>query len=78
MTAVAASVAALVVLHDQGGPAGGGFNPYLAATPVLVAIPVVLIILRLYPLAVRGLLRLSSRRAGATGFVALAGRPGPR
>ena len=73
VTAVAASVAGLVVLHDQGVPAGGGFNPYLAATPVLVAIPVVLIVLRLYPLAVRGLLRLSSRRAGATGFVALAG-----
>jgi len=62
-----------VVLHDQGVPANGGINLYLAATPVLVAIPVVLIVLRLYPLAVRGLLRLSSRRAGATGFVALAG-----
>jgi putative ABC transport system permease protein len=73
VTAVAASVAGLVVLHDQGVPTGGGVNLYLAATPVLVAIPVVLIVLRLYPLAVRGLLRLSSRRAGATGFVALAG-----
>ena len=73
MTAVAASVAGLVVLHDQGVPAGGEINLYLAATPVLVAIPVVLIVLRLYPLAVSGLLRLSSRRAGATGFVALAG-----
>jgi len=73
VTAVAASVAGLVVLHDQGVPANGGINLYLAATPVLVAIPVVLIVLRLYPLAVRGLLRLSSRRAGATGFVALAG-----
>jgi putative ABC transport system permease protein len=73
VTAVAASVAGLLVLHDQGVSAGGGFNPYLAATPVLVAIPVVLIVLRLYPLAVRGLLTLSSRRAGATGFVALAG-----
>jgi putative ABC transport system permease protein len=73
VTAVAASVAGLVVLHDQGVPAGGGINLYLAATPVLVAIPVVLIVLRLYPLAVRGLLRLSTRRAGATGFVALAG-----
>jgi putative ABC transport system permease protein len=73
VTAVAASVAGLVVLHDQGEPAGGGVNWYLAATPVLVAIPVVLIALRLYPLAVGGLLRFSSRRAGATGFVALAG-----
>jgi putative ABC transport system permease protein len=73
VTAVAASVAGLVVLHHQGVPANGGINLYLAATPVLVAIPVVLIVLRLYPLAVIGLLRLSSRRAGATGFVALAG-----
>jgi len=73
VTAVAASVAGLVVLHDQGVPAGAGTNLYLAATPVLVAIPVVLIVLRLYPLVVSGLLRLSSRRAGATGFVALAG-----
>src|SRR5579863_2943687 len=73
LTAVTASVAGLVVLHGQGVPAGGGVNLYLAATPVLVAIPVVIIVLRLYPLAVRGLLRLSSRRAGATGFVALAG-----
>ena len=73
VTAVAASVAGLVVLHDEGVPAGGGINWFLTATPVLVAIPVVIIVLRLYPLAVRGVLRLSSRRAGATGFVALAG-----
>jgi putative ABC transport system permease protein len=73
VTAVAASVAGLVILHDQGVSANGGINLYLAVTPVLVAIPVVLIVLRLYPLAVSGLLRLSSRRAGATGFVALAG-----
>jgi putative ABC transport system permease protein len=73
VTAVAASAAGLVVLHHQGVPPTGGINLYLAATPVLVAIPVVLVVLRLYPLAVQGLLRLSSRRAGATGFVALAG-----
>ena len=73
VTAVAASVAGLVILHDQGVSAYGGINLYLAVTPVLVTIPVVLIVLRLYPLAVGGLLRLSSRRAGATGFVALAG-----
>jgi putative ABC transport system permease protein len=82
--AIAASVAGLIVLHDQGVPAPGasgasetfgasGGNLYLAVTPVLVAIPVVLVMLRLYPLAVRGLLALSARRAGATGFVALSG-----
>src|SRR5579859_3832007 len=73
VTAIAASVAGLVVLHNQGVPASGGVDLYLAATPVLAAIPIVLIVLRLYPLVVRVLLRPSSRRAGATGFVALAG-----
>ena len=72
VTACAASVAGLVVLHDQGLPAGGSIDLYLAAVPVLVAIPVVVIMLRLYPLVIRGLLRLSARRGGATGFVALA------
>ena len=72
VTACAASAAGLIVLHDQGLPAGGSIDLYLAAVPVLVAIPVVVIMLRLYPLVIRGLLRLSARRGGATGFVALA------
>src|SRR5579863_2738535 len=71
VTACAACVAGLIVLHDQGVPAGGQVNLLLTVAPVLVAIPVVLIMLRLYPLAVRGLLRLSARGTGATGFVAL-------
>ena len=71
VTAGGAAVAGLVVLHDQGLPAGGGIDLYLTLAPVLVAIPVVLVTLRLYPLAVRGLLALSARGAGATGFVAL-------
>jgi putative ABC transport system permease protein len=74
VTAIAASVAGLVVLHDQGVPAGGsgsGIEEYLAIVPVLVAVPVVVIMLRLYPLIIRGLLALSARRTGATGFVAL-------
>ena len=71
VTACAASVAGLIVLHDQGVPAGGQINLFLAAAPVLVAIPVVVVMLRLYPLAVRGLLGLSARGTGATGFVAL-------
>ena len=71
VTACLAAVAGLVVLHDQGVPAGGGTDLYLTITPVLVAIPVVVVLLRLYPLAVRGLLVLAARGAGATGFVAL-------
>jgi putative ABC transport system permease protein len=73
VTAIAASVAGLVVLHDQGVPAGGGIDLYLAIVPVLVAVPVVVVMLRLYPLIIRGLLALSARGTGATGFVALSG-----
>jgi putative ABC transport system permease protein len=71
VAACAASVAGLIVLHDQGVPAGGRINLLLTIAPVLVAIPVVVVMLRLYPLAVRGLLALSARGASATGFVAL-------
>ncbi|HLK78210.1 MAG TPA: hypothetical protein VKU77_31740 [Streptosporangiaceae bacterium] len=71
VTAVAACAAGLVVLHGEGVPAGGQVNLLLMLAPVLVAVPIVLITLRLYPVAVRGLLRLSARGAGATGFVAL-------
>ncbi len=71
ITICAACVAGLVVLRNQGVPAGGQVNLLLMLAPVLVAVPVVLIMLRLYPLAVRGLLRLSARGTGATGFLAL-------
>ena len=39
--------------------------------PILVAVPVVVVMLRLYPLIIRGLLALLARGTGATGFVAL-------
>jgi len=80
VTAIAASVAGLIVLHDQGVPTGdsgtsaaanAGADLYLTLVPILVAIPVVVIMLRLYPLAIRGLAAVSARRTGATGFVAL-------
>ena len=77
VTACAACVAGLVVLHDEGAAAGGGINLYLSAAPVLVAVPVVLVMLRLYPLAVRGLLALSARGTGATGFLGLSGAARP-
>ena len=38
---------------------------------MLLAVPVVLVMLRLYPLVLRGLLAASAHGAGATGFVAL-------
>ena len=64
VTAIAASVAGLVVLHDQGVPAGGGIDLYLAIVPILVAVPVVVVMLRLYPLIIRGLLGAVRPRHG--------------
>ena len=68
---VAAAAGGLVVLRDQGLPSGPGLNLYPAAAPVLVAVPAALLVMRLYPLLLRGLLRLSARRAPVTWFIAL-------
>jgi putative ABC transport system permease protein len=65
-------VAGLVVLRQQGTSQVGGINIFTGAGPVLAAIPAALIVLRLCPLVLRGLLRLAARRAGAAWFVGLA------
>ena len=69
---IAAAVAGLVVFRNQGNQAGSGVNLYTSSAPVLIAIPVVIIVLRLYPLALRGLLRLSARTSRAPAFLGLA------
>jgi putative ABC transport system permease protein len=69
---VAASVAGIVVSRDQGAQAGSGVNFYTSSAPVLVAIPAVIVMLRLYPLALRRLLRASARSSRAPGFLGLA------
>ena len=71
-TLVAASVAGLVVFRDQGASAGSGVNLYTSSAPVLVAIPAVIVVLRLYPLVLRGLVRASARTSGAPAFLGLA------
>jgi putative ABC transport system permease protein len=71
VTVCAAAIGGLVVLHDQGAPAPGSVNLYVAAAPALVAILAVIVVGRLYPLIIRGLLRLSARSPGASGFLAL-------
>ncbi|HTT54905.1 MAG TPA: FtsX-like permease family protein [Streptosporangiaceae bacterium] len=73
----AAAVGGLVVLRAQGSAAGaapgrGGLDLYTSLAPVLVAVPAVLLAMRLGPLAVRGLLRMSARRAGPVRFLGLA------
>jgi len=69
---VAAAVGGLAVLRLEGLSASGGVNFFTGASPVLVALPAALIVMRLYPLAMHGLLRASAALRGATGFIAMA------
>lgn len=71
-TACLAAIAGVIVFRQQGTRAGSGVNLYTSAAPVLIAIPTVIVVLRLYPLVLRGLLRGSSRGTGATAFLGLA------
>ena len=66
LTLAAAAVAGVVVLRQR----GSGTLPSLA--PVLVAVPVAIVVMRCYPFAVRGLLRLAGRRRGVAAFTGLA------
>jgi putative ABC transport system permease protein len=68
VTACAAAVGAITVVRLQTG-AG---DLYTSSAPVLVAVPVVIVVLRLYQLLLRGLARASARQRGVTGFVGLA------
>ena len=47
-------------------------NFYTSSAPVLVAVPAVIVVLRLYPLVLRGLLRASARSSRAPAFLGLA------
>jgi putative ABC transport system permease protein len=69
---VAAAVAGIVAFRDQGAQAGSGVNLYTSCAPVLVAIPAVIVVLRLYPLVLRGLLRAFARTSRAPAFLGLA------
>jgi putative ABC transport system permease protein len=67
-TACAAAIGGLTVARAQ--PGGGG-DLYTSAAPVLVAVPAVIVVLRLYSLLLRGLARASARRRGVIGFLGL-------
>jgi putative ABC transport system permease protein len=62
----AAAVAGVVTARQQGS---GAFS---SLAPVLVAVPVAIVVMRCYPFAVRGLLRLAARRRGVAAFTGLA------
>ncbi|MFD4559128.1 hypothetical protein ACFWP5_33230 [Streptomyces sp. NPDC058469] len=66
LTVLLATAAGVVALRSQ-GPDG-----VLGAVPVLVALSVVLILLRVYPLVLRLVLRQTRRGRGAVGFVGAA------
>ena len=62
----------LIELRQQGLPSSGGVNFYISAAPVLVAIPAAVLVIRLSPLVLRGLLRIAAARPGVTAFVGFA------
>jgi putative ABC transport system permease protein len=72
VTAIAASVAGLIVFRQQGIQPGTSVNLYTSAAPVLIAIPAVIVVLRVYPLLLRAALLGAARRAGAPAFLGLA------
>jgi putative ABC transport system permease protein len=69
-TLVLGSVGGLVVLRFQGLSSGGDLYP--TAAPVLLAIGVAVVVVRLYPVLVRGVLALTGQRASAAAFLGLA------
>jgi putative ABC transport system permease protein len=72
LTLAAGSVAGIVVFRQQATAPGDGVNLYTSAAPVLVAVPAVIVVMRVYPLVLRALLHVSARSPGATAFLGLA------
>lgn len=67
---VLAAVVALVVLFQRGlaAPAGGA-DPLLVLTPLLIALAVCVLVLRAYPIPLRGLARALRGARGAVGAI---------
>jgi putative ABC transport system permease protein len=67
VTACAAAIGSITVFRTQ----PGGTGTYASAAPVLVAVPAVIVALRLYQVLVRGLARASAQRRGIIGYLGL-------
>jgi putative ABC transport system permease protein len=67
VTACAAAIGGITVFRTQ----TGATDLYASAVPVLVAVPAVIVTLRLYQLLLRGLARASAQRRGVIGFLGL-------
>jgi putative ABC transport system permease protein len=72
VTLAAAAVAGIVVFRQRGTAPGVGVDPYTSAAPVLIDVPAVIVVMRVYPLVLRGLLRVFARSSGAPAFLGLA------
>ena len=72
---VVAALAGVILFRRRGLEAGSlsdpdqGFDPFLTAVPVLLSLALGVVILRVYPLAIRFLGWVGSLRRGAVGFV---------
>lgn len=70
---VVAAVVSVVVTRQRGlAGATGGADPLVSALPVVLGLAAAVLVLRLYPWPVRGLLGLVRRRPGASGFLGAA------
>jgi putative ABC transport system permease protein len=67
VTACAAAIGGITVFRAQ----PGATDLYVSAAPVLVAVPAVIVALRLYQLVLRGLARASAQQRGVIGFLGL-------
>jgi putative ABC transport system permease protein len=66
------AVGGLVELRQLGPPPAGGLNLFTSAAPAVAALPAAVIAMRLYPVLLRWLLRLTRRRRGVALFVGFA------
>lgn len=67
-----AAAAGVIVLRQQGLPPAGHIDLFTSAAPVLAAVPVALLIMRVYPVVLRWLTRLARRRRGVVLVVGFA------
>jgi putative ABC transport system permease protein len=67
VTACAAAIGGITVFRTQ----TGATDLYASAAPVLVAVPAVIVALRLYQVVLRGLARASAQQRGVIGFLGL-------
>jgi putative ABC transport system permease protein len=62
------AVGGLILLRQQGAGQGAG-GWYTSLAPVLVAVPAAIVVVRLYPVLLGGLLRVARSRPGVTAFI---------